>query len=881
MTDEKILRSVSIDMMNLSVRAQNVLHRAGKNTLFDLLPCTEEELLLLPSAGQKTVQEILQKIKTYRMLAENDELSAPPAEADKQGDSRQIQLIDLINLPQNRQAVLSYIQSNEQQIETMGMNSRAVNQLRNSGYHLLSEIFFLSPSELQTLRNMGAGAVKSVIDCRNRWVEDHEAELRAVLSGETAPQPEDSKLCWRILRLYEAAPDAGLSNQDFADQIPEVMPEQRKRCVGRLLAEGKLEYVDFRCYRVYPHFADAARDCPKLDERNREIVSRRLQGETLDAVAQSYGLTRERARQIINKQYGRIRAWVAQETGMPRFDEDYYLYFYETYELDWQDAEQWFGLTVPVLRYLDLISKAHRRRPLEEARDDTKLGAALRQRIRNYLNRDMLYLDGQWIPKKRNELERYFVTRFCTEDTPFSEFCRRYNDFLSAQEVSFDADVYITEQVLFSRRNRLRDERYLLWKQGETIRAYDVDGRDYAALFDELGLEGYENVELSTLKLVEEHPDLMARYDIRDQYELHNLLRKIVPEGSFHGLRFNRAPNLLFGSFDRDAALLELMLEHAPIFQAELIELIHQEYGYDTGTIIGTYLVPLADYCHQGRYDIEQKVMTEPHREALLAALSGDFFFLDELKRIYLRCVPGGDSEEINPYNLKQMGFTVLSRYALRNYDSLEAFFRDLLTKEDFTELAPLRQRYGYVMMFSQTLMELKRNLDVLEYEPGRLLRFSKLAAAGVTKQELREFCDAAWDYLEDGAWFSAASLRQSGFDAPLYELGFSDWFYGRLLSTDPRFGWAQFYQNVILRKGGGEVTARAFETALIRAEGSIDVYDLQRTLEQTYGCTVTDRLDLIYKVADSGICYDKHLDRLYDSENRYWREVDEAEALL
>ena len=49
--------------------------------------------------------------------------------------------------------------------------------------------------------------------------------------------------------------------------------------------------------------------------------------------------------------------------------------------------------------------------------------------------------------------------------------------------------------------------------------------------------------------------------------------------------------------------------------------------------------------------------------------------------------------------------------------------------------------------------------------------------------------------------------------------------------------------------------------------------------MEQTYGCTIPDRSDLIYKVADSGIYYDKHLDRLYESEALYWREVDEAEA--
>lgn len=962
MTDEKTLRSISIDTLKLSVRAQNVLHRAGKHTLFELLPCTEEELFKLPSAGRKTVQEILQRIAEYRTLAEadavacsekeekitpaspeqqilaavadetidvlglptraynllvlndrtslssvlflseqalgrlprmdaqtayqiwrscQDYLTALKEKLPKETAPEQPDLLTLVNLPQHRRAVLEYVKANDQPVETLGMNNRAVNQLKNNGYQTLSQILFLPPTSLQAIRSMGVGAVKSVVDSRERWLRDHEAELRAMLSGTPLPQKQESdeKVCRKLLRLYESAPDAGLSRQDFADKLPEIPEEQRDRCVGKLLAEKKLEYVDFRCYRIYPHFADAARDCPKLGDREREIVLRRLQGETLDAVAQSFDLTRERVRQIVNKTHQKIQTWTALQTGLPRFDEDYFLYFYETYELDRQDAEQWFGLTTPVLRYLDLLAKVHRRRPLQEATSDPKLGASLRQRIRNYLNRDKLYLDGQWLPKQRDVLERYVVTHFCKEDTGFADFCQLYNDFLRAQDVPFDEDVYITDSVIATRKNKLRDDRYLLWKHGERLRANDLEGQDFSSLLEELGLAELDNIEISTAKLMEEHPEILARYDVRDQYELHNLLRKLVPEGSWHGLKYNRAPNLLFGTFDRDAALLELMLEHAPISQADLVELIHQEYGYDSGIIIASYLVPLADYYHQGMYTIDQKVMTEPHRAALLAALSGDFFFLDELKRIYQRCVPGADPEEINPYNLKQMGFTVFSRYALRNYDSLDAFFRALLTREDFTDLAPLRQRYCYVMMFSQILNTLKRDLDVLEYEPGKLVRFEKLAAAGVTKQELRDFRDAVYDYLEDGAWFSAASLRQSGFDAPLYELGFSDWFYGSLLSTDPRFGFSQIFKSIILHKGEGEVTARSFETALIRAEVSMDVYDLQRLMEQTYGCTIPDRLDLIYKVADSGVYYDKHLDRLYESEALYWREVDEAEA--
>ena len=962
MTDEKTLRSISIDTLKLSVRAQNVLHRAEKHTLFDLLPCTEEELLRLPRAGQKTVQEILQRITEYRALAEADKLTCPAQEeksapaspeqqilaavADetidvlglptraynllvlngmtalssilflseqalgllprmdaqtafqicrscqdyltalkeklpKETAPEQPELLTLVNLLQHRQAVLDYVKSNDRPIEALGLNNRAFNQLKNNGYQTLSQILFLPPTSLQAIRNMGTGAVKSVVDSRERWLRDHEAELRAMLSGTPLPQKQESdeKVCRKLLRLYEAAPDAGLSRQDFADKLPEIPVEQRDRCVGKLLAEKKLEYVDFRCYRIYPHFADAARDCPKLGDRAREIVLRRLQGQTLAAVAGEFEMTRERVRQIVRKALDQVRRWSASNKGTAWFDEDYYRYFYETYSISREDAETWLGLTQPVQRYLDLVTGKNRLVPLEDAPEDPMLGAALRQRVRNYLNRDKLYLDGQWISKKRDELEQYVITRYCTEDTPYNEFCDRYNAFLQKQEVPFDKSIYITEETRASRQNRLRDCRFLLWKQGETLRAYDVDGRDDAELIEGLGLAELENVELSTRKFVDEHPDLMKRYDIRDHYELHNLLRKRFSPGSFHDLQFGRAPNITFGRFDRDAALLELMISHAPISYMDLAELIHQEYGYDIGTIMGTYLVPLADYYHQGMYTIEQKTMTEPHRSALLSALSGDFFFLDELRRIYQRCVPGADPEVINPYNLKQMGFTVLSRYALRNYDSLDAFFRALLTREDFTDLAPLRQRYCYVMMFSQILNTLKRDLDVLEFEPGKLVRFEKLAAAGITKQELRDFRDAVYDYLEDGAWFSAASLRQSGFDAPLYELGFSDWFYGSLLSTDPRFGFSQIFKSIILHKGDGEVTVRSFETALIRAEGSMDVYDLQRLMEQTYGCTIPDRLDLIYKVADSGVYYDKHLDRLYESEALYWREVDEAEA--
>ena len=66
-------------------------------------------------------------------------------------------------------------------------------------------------------------------------------------------------------------------------------------------------------------------------------------------------------------------------------------------------------------------------------------------------------------------------------------------------------------------------------QQWHRFRYYAIQEREYAPLLDALGLQYYEDMELSSLKLLRDNPELMAEYDIRDEYELHNLLKKIWP----------------------------------------------------------------------------------------------------------------------------------------------------------------------------------------------------------------------------------------------------------------------------------------------------------------------------------------------------------------
>lgn len=289
------------------------------------------------------------------------------------------------------------------------------------------------------------------------------------------------------------------------------------------------------------------------------------------------------------------------------------------------------------------------------------------------------------------------------------------------------------------------------------------------------------------------------------------------------------------------------------------------------------YLQPFSVYYHQGMYTVDQKQMSEENQMMLKAALTDDFYFIDEIKKLYSRIIPGADVEEINPYNLKSMGFIVLSRYVVQNYPSLEAYCKDILTREEIVNIAPYKKRLAYVQMFSQTLMELKRNLTVVEFEPNKLIQFSKLENAGVTREKIRKYCEEVHDAVADGVYFSIQSLRQDGFAHELFELGFSDWFYASLLLSDNRFAVAQMYGVLIFCKNDAAITIQSFLVNRIREHRIIDAYDLLTELRDHFGCNVEDKSRIPYRLDNTEVYHDDILDRYYANTDVYYQELDEG----
>ena len=218
----------------------------------------------------------------------------------------------------------------------------------------------------------------------------------------------------------------------------------------------------------------------------------------------------------------------------------------------------------------------------------------------------------------------------------------------------------------------------------------------------------------------------------------------------------------------------------------------------------------------------------------------------------------------------------MFSNYVLQHYASLVEFFTALLTREDVMDLSAIHSRFVGVQQFYQTLQELKRDLSVVELEPNRIIQLRKLERSGITREMLRSFCRKVYSVTDDGAYFTIQSLREEGFASKLEEYGFSDWFYANLLLSDSRFSYSRVFGNIVFYKGSADVTIKSFLVSLIRAQDKVDVYELMSQLSRTYGCHVDDQWDLIYKVQNTEVYYDRILDRLYANADLYYQELDE-----
>lgn len=877
------LNDVGIEDLNLSVRSCNCLKNQDYKFLSDIILKTQDMLLDIPGMGMLSAIEMSSVINDYLInnqddiyfYANNKTTYMKEYKNKKKADDEinKNSILELIKYDKYKKKIEAYFKYNDMSVEDLELSVRSKNILINNNYYTLYDILFLEKDVITSLKGMGSKSLNEILQFNKNYLISNEDNIVAFCKGDSSCVFTEQMWKKKVSAVFSDVGFNGISIEEIIKNIK--MPKNIEisfveKTTDSLVRDRLLTKKGDKYFYNYMSYLEYVNIDKSVKPDDIKIINKKLEGQTLEEIAKDYGVTRERIRQKIKKIDEKIRRNYYNDTGMKIFKEDVFDYIYTTYDIDKEVYINYIRLPKNTYNYLNMFFKSGDK-PIEQIMHDDNINPALKNIIIDYLNRNKIELDGELVLRNRQSIEDFVIKKYCKEEMTYDEYCKFYNNYLKQNNIDFDEKIYCTEDVIRSRQNRLADSRFVLWKQNQKLRYYDVDSRDYTELLEKINLSQYNNIEISTLKIFSENIKLMKKYDIRDQYELHNLLKKIIAEDSFNSIKFKRMPTILFGNFDRDKALYDLLLDNSPISLDDFASLINNNFGYDINTIKMNYLNPLMIYYSNGLFNVCQSSIPDGHIEILKKLLIEDFYYIDEVKKIYKSEIIDSEVDNLSSYVIKTLGFEMYSTYILRKGVTLEKYFTNILTINDVIDITDYEKRFKSIQTWYYIYKKLQADYEIIEFEKNQIITYKKLQDLGISKEDIKSYCDKVYDFIGDNQYFTSDYLEKEGFQDSLYELGFSNYFYRNLLYQDNRFAHKKMFDDVLFCKRDSNISIATYIEDYIRENGSSDLSEIIYELENKYGFTNVDKNKLIQK---NTLFYDSFLERIYPSEKDYYDEI-------
>ena len=623
-----------IERLIISNHLFNLFCRYGLKTVSDILAFSDEEWREKGGIGVKSWPELKKLLDLTRAYVGKDLTKEMP----------------------KAQVWQSMVAFNTPLLQMKSLNDQISRQLHKAGIDTLDDVFHCHPKDWQNLKGVNRWRKKDYLEETSAFREDirrsAERELMNRYEGKLEASDFRPLLAWADLTYttYQTVLDL-LQQEGYPTQIEAwrdmvcqnaETSKHMERCLlerleeeefeslpledleslfpmglcrkdwltdtlHRLEEEKKVGHHGDRYFRIYPSMYDFIEK--ETDGKYKYCVMSRLQGNSFDDMAKEMKVTSERARQYMTRFLARV----------PLVEEMRYM----AQKITWgglsdADFAFIFELSDDTVRFLDyymdetpgVVSRKERLSMLQSIQEDTNQTEQLRKRaaMRILEIRPALHTEEGDILLNRQALLRHVLHVYGKDGISVQELTNIYNGFLQEKlpklAEKLYADVWYTEKLSLTMET--------LASHGRRIRYYDISSRQYDDLLKAFRLEQYQNVEITAGKLFYDYPQLMADYDIRNPYELHNLLKKLqIMEQEKGGHRLppdmvcGRSPTLLFGHADRYRQVYELLLRKGPMTRPEIAEEMKKEYGIKTTNFISNgWLVPFAKYRKGDVYDI-------------------------------------------------------------------------------------------------------------------------------------------------------------------------------------------------------------------------------------------------------------------------------------
>lgn len=903
-----------ISNLSLSTRGYNALKRGGIDTINDLFNCPKEDILKFKNLGKKSLDEIFSIIDE---LNKNKEL-----------------IYSEISTKEPRQ-IKSFIGSdghkyNDIPIEDLNLSVRAINCLKTAKINYYSELLLISADELIDIPNMGKKSLLELENVKSNTpltlfsdIEDNKysipesicssifteinekfnvnpAQLFEKLIPVCSSYMEDKEnitdisLCLKDKILLKNVYEVNYIQHVFEKYVLNIIKENIYGCeenyilekmplyfnnvefinvlLNNLLSRNEIEIFNTDKYiAVYPSLIIGANKI--LTDKEYEILIQRTEGKTLEDVGKVANLTRERIRQIEAKAIRKLNE------NDSIFKEDIYSDIFKRYSISHEEFIIAFKNSQThnylALRYSPSKGQAKDLKlPLEQVLEDKNIPIAFKRACEKAIYKNYVQIAKEYVPCTRADMSNYVLRTFATDGVTFDEFRELYFSILEDIGKQNDPKLSLMDR---GYENKLAASKTTLWKYGKKLRYYNRGLYDFTELLTTINLNQYDNIEYSALKFFQLYPELMKTYDIRDEYELHNLLKKICDKDKYPTINFKRMPNIEFGRADRDNQVMDLLLSLAPISNYDFAKEYEREYGVVANTVLANYMSNFDQYFYNGVYKIDFPALPDIIAQKLKKLLINDFYLLSTIREIYKKEFPKSDEKLLNPFSLKNLDFKVYSNYAVKDkFNSATEYFNYLLTKDDITYTDNFPSEIKGIISYISQLYKLKADYEIIEFSPNKYINLRKLQQIGITKKMLEIYCDDVLNFVGGSKYFTLCSLRKEGFSHELDDLGFDEWFYTSILVEDKNnFSYQRIGGNKVMLSGNFDVLLEDFLEFIVYSQDSlfIDIHELSSRLQEYYNISVSI-WKLIEIIKNSTMFYDVVSEKVYADYDIYYEEV-------
>ena len=271
-----------------------------------------------------------------------------------------------------------------------------------------------------------------------------------------------------------------------------------------------------------------------------------------------------------------------------------------------------------------------------------------------------------------------------------------------------------------------------------------------------------------------------------------------------------------------------------------------------------------------------QETFSKEETAYIASLLKSDLIFVEDIEAKYIEKFGHQHINRVNAKTMRLLRYKYYTDYLLSmKYSSANEYFTKLILNEPILDLGKLDPRLIQSLSFNRVLDTLRLNYDVLEFEEGRYLTFEHLknTEPNISKSTILEFSKGAIKSAGNNEFMNSHSLRKANFKSPLYEFGFSDFFYDRILRYSNMLKFMRIGGGLIFYKGSIVRTNGDFIRYLLQDIRAMDIEKFGDYLISEYGVALSrNRIMTLAKSND--LYYDSTMERIYYSKEDFYNEL-------